>query len=880
VRADASAERAGAIGLVERPWVRERLLPFAVLVIGLPLGLFTSWTSLYWLVQGGRPFPGFFVMERAIVPTVGLYHWTGMVHGMPFTARILAVDDVPVASNGDVYAHVARVPEGTPVSYTVLNAGRVETRRIPTMRFTSRDYGLILALFVLNGLAGLGVGIVVGLLRPHSPAARAFVLWGFFWGLYLTTATTLYHPDLAWLARVHYLMATFFPATFLHFGLVFPVEYPLVQRRPWLLVLPYVPSAAIFLWLLRSYFGEPPSWLPQQAMFLYSGLSIPALIGLLAYSYWQNRTPMVRPRLQSVIPGIAVAAATGIYGFVSIALDGTFPINLVALTPVVFFVSIAYAIVAHDAFDITRLLRRTALYFALTLAIATGYAVILAVVSRFVPASEVVASAAFQVPAFVLLGLVFQPLHRRMQAFIDETFFRRGVDYRRAVSGVSAALTSVLDLDEIFQQVGDVVTTSFALHGFTAVVWADGDETVWRVGTRAGSAQEMTTLRERLEVGDGRPLVLVDYETGESTDEALVSTLGHPAPALVVPVHARGAVLGAFLLGRKRSGLPFSRDDLELLETLSAQSAIAIQNALSYRSLQELAASLEDRVQRRTSELERSNAELARKHDEVERARAEAVHAYDELRTTQRRLVQSEKMASLGQLVAGVAHEINNPVSFIVGNVGPLRRKLAALGEAANRHDDAELRALVERVGRILETIGRGAERTAGIVQDLRTFSRMGDAERVPCDLEESVEVSLRLLKPKWQERVAIERDYGGVGQIRAVPGQINQVLMNILANACDAIIGAGTIRIATAHDGDVVRLTIADDGAGMPAEVLDRIFDPFFTTKPQGQGTGLGLSISHGIVADHGGQIDVESRVGVGTTFTVRLPVDVAAAG
>ena len=134
--------------------------------------------------------------------------------------------------------------------------------------------------------------------------------------------------------------------------------------------------------------------------------------------------------------------------------------------------------------------------------------------------------------------------------------------------------------------------------------------------------------------------------------------------------------------------------------------------------------------------------------------------------------------------------------------------------------------------------------------------------------------MSLRLLKPKWDQRITIERAYGELPPIRAVPGQINQVFMNILGNACDAIADRGTIRIATARERDTVRIAITDDGAGIPRELVDRIFDPFFTTKAQGQGTGLGLSISHGIVEDHGGRIDVESRIGEGTTFTVRLPV------
>jgi signal transduction histidine kinase len=296
-----------------------------------------------------------------------------------------------------------------------------------------------------------------------------------------------------------------------------------------------------------------------------------------------------------------------------------------------------------------------------------------------------------------------------------------------------------------------------------------------------------------------------------------------------------------------------------VLVTLAALSAIALQN----RTLRNLASSLEKRVRDRTIELEHSNSDLGQ--------------AYEGLRAAQRQLLQTEKMASLGLLVAGVAHEINNPVSFIVGNLGPLRDKLDALEAAAQRHADAELIALVDRIRRMLDTIGRGVERTAAIVQDLRTFSRVGDAARTPCDVHESLEISLRLLQAKWQHRVAIERDYAELPLIEAVPGQLNQVFINLLANACDAIADSGVVRIETQRAGDRVRISIRDDGSGIAGSDLDRLFDPFYTTKPQGKGTGLGLSITHGIVEDHAGRIDVESEVGTGTTFTIWLPIKAA---
>jgi signal transduction histidine kinase len=865
-----AAARTAASHPSELRWLRERLLPIALLAVALPIALLTTWKSLDWLEAGGRVFPGFFAMENRIVPTVGLFHWTGMTHRMPFAARVIAVDGRAVSSNAEIYDYVERLPEGTFVNYTIDKDGTIESRRVPTMRFGRRDYLLTLGLFVLNGFVGLGAGFLVSLLKPRSPSARGFLLYGFFWGLFPLTGIALYDTDLTWLSPVHYVAQAVFPATFIHFGLVFPVEREIVRQRPRLLLAPYLVSAVLLIWIYRSYLAEPPSWLPLQVTYLYSAVSMPIFLALLAYSYWENRNPMVRPRLQMIIPGFVVAAAAAVYGFVNTGFDGDFPINLIAVTPIVFFASIAYAIAAHDAFDINRLLRRTALYFTLTLVIAAIYAAIVAGVSQFVPTGNVVGSLAFQIPIFVLFGLLFQPLRERLQEIIDLTFFRKQVDYRQAVSDTSRALTSVLDLGEIFDEVGDTVTRAFSLESFTAVVWVEGRARIWRHDGRSRRATEaplehdLELLRDCVLSSEGKSVALVDFETGEQTDPDLAAELRAYVPALVVPIPSREGPLGAFLLGAKRSGLPFSQDDLDLLRTLSAQSAIAVQNALSYRSMQELAASLEDRVLERTTELERSNFELAR--------------AYQELHSAQRQLLQSEKLASLGQLVAGVAHEINNPVSFIVGNLEPLRGRLAKLEAAAQRHQDADLSRNVDQVRRIFDTIGRGAERTAGIVQDLRTFSRGGDAARAPFDVHEGLEISLRLLQSKWQPRITIEREYGDLPLIEAVPGQISQVLMNLLANACDAIPADGIIRIATFREDGQVRISISDDGTGIPEEALGRIFDPFFSTKPQGQGTGLGLSITHGIVEDHHGRIEIESRVGHGTTFTVRLPIRAAA--
>jgi len=178
----------------------------------------------------------------------------------------------------------------------------------------------------------------------------------------------------------------------------------------------------------------------------------------------------------------------------------------------------------------------------------------------------------------------------------------------------------------------------------------------------------------------------------------------------------------------------------------------------------------------------------------------------------------------------------------------------------------------------IAGVMARGAERTVAIVKDLRSFSRLDEATRKLADLHEGLDVTLRLLEPRWRDRITIHRDYGSLPLVECDPGQVNQVFMNVLANACDAVDGAGNIWIETRHDGDVVTVTIRDDGRGIAADVLGRVFDPFFTTKDVGAGTGLGLAIAHGIMTAHGGRIDVDSTPGAGASFHIVLPADGAA--
>lgn len=280
------------------------------------------------------------------------------------------------------------------------------------------------------------------------------------------------------------------------------------------------------------------------------------------------------------------------------------------------------------------------------------------------------------------------------------------------------------------------------------------------------------------------------------------------------------------------------------------------------RSTEEVNLDLERAVQMRTADLARKNRELAETLDKLTRA--------------QEQLVRSEKLASIGQLVAGIAHEINNPVNAIVNTVGPLEE---AIGEIDST-DPVARDSAAKDVRDMVRVVQRGAQRTKAIVTALHNYSRTDDESVVDFDVDRSIDDSLELLRHVLKN-VAVTKHYSNAGRVRGHAGQINQVFMNLLTNAAQALTGRdeSMITIETRGDPESVEVVIKDNGPGIRTEVLPRIWDPFFTTKDVGEGTGLGLSIVHELVERHGGTIEVATKLGEGTAFTVRLPRQIPSA-
>ena len=302
---------------------------------------------------------------------------------------------------------------------------------------------------------------------------------------------------------------------------------------------------------------------------------------------------------------------------------------------------------------------------------------------------------------------------------------------------------------------------------------------------------------------------------------------------------------------------------------------------------------LDLKVQERTAQVMKQKQEIEEINIELNRQKDELQKTLEDLKQAQSQLVQSEKMASLGQLVAGIAHEINNPVNFISAGVDSLSTNLEEIRQVLDIYhkitpdnveeklqEIEELKAKVEykeairEINKLIESIKNGTNRTTEIVKGLRTFSRLDEDILKMADIHEGLDSTLILLHNKYKNRIEIVRNYGILPFVECYPGQLNQVFMNILSNAVDAIDEKGTITIKTLLSNNLIKISIKDTGQGIPENIREKIFDPFYTTKGVGKGTGLGLSISQSIIEKHRGSIDVKSEPGKGTEFIIILPV------
>ncbi len=721
--------------------------------------------------------------------------------------------------------------------------------------FSERPVDVLLHIALLMvSISYVLIGATVWWNKPNASESWALVL--FCSTMAVMTATGVRVHLIPWSASIMLANMPWLGATTFHLFTTYPIEPSWIVRHRRIRMLPYAAAFAISgSIIVEEAMRLPIAWISGAALVYSVSLTVVSL-GVLVSERRRAHQGGLGDRADTML----LAGAVSLLPLLVILLleyfwQLHFPWYYAMLWVVFFPVTVGYGMVRRQLFDFRIIAKSSAAYGAVSLAITGFYAFIITLADAVVPQFGVNVRSV-QVAFLFLAILAVYPLRDRMQRLVDTFFDRDRSQYRSALREISEAMVSMLSQREICDRILVAVTDTMGAESamvlimdenekiLAPVAWRgewEGEDTQTAIPSEHPIWKQLWMRREELTRSD------FDDEPDAEKREACWEVFDSLEVELLVPILYGVDLLGVVAVGRKISGERLGADDRQLLRTLANNSAIAIENAKGFDEIAQLNETLEARVEERTREL----------------------------RETQGQLMQSEKLSSLGQLVAGVAHELNNPIGFVHANLKLLEEFIVKLEDAREQGRDTE--KIREAIEKLLTRSLEGTDRVKQIVMDLRTFTRMDQAELQSVDLHEEIDRTLALMEPRLKGGISVVREYGELPQVRCYPGQLNQVFLNLLMNACDVLSAGGQITVRTQRTDQGVRLEFKDDGPGIPQDIQSRIFDPFFTTKPVGQGTGLGLSLSHGIIDRHGGRIQIDTQADTGTSFVIDLPLDAA---
>ncbi|OLD17345.1 MAG: hypothetical protein AUI91_12665 [Acidobacteria bacterium 13_1_40CM_3_56_11] len=774
------------------------------------------------------------------------------------------------------------------------------------------------------GLIYFLVGCFVLLKRSRPPHAlhfylvclTSFVFYAFhFTGKLNPFDWTIFWADLC--------ASLLLPPLFLHFCLEFPSRHKTIERWHSLLYLIYLPAAVIFiaqLAFINGILGFQPSPILLRDVLdtlgdfhfaLYFVLSAAVLLK----TYRTVKTPELRQQMKWVTRGTALGVVPYFVLQSVPRLSGTIAQNYIdfSIFPLVLIpISFGYAIHRYRLMDVDIIFKRGVTYTLATACVIGLYATVIVVVGELLGAGFEPLSVVARVIATIVAALLFAPIKDRFQVWLDKFFYRDRYDLRQTLIDFGRTLGSEVDVDNVLDRIIDRLGRALFIGRSAIFIEDPFDPSRFLPAKTSGLTIPDGADFSFLTPAPGRPYIFF---------EADLYDLNY-----FIPCRVKDRVIAYVGLGRTQNGDYLTSEDLELLETVSDYIGIALENARLYRSLEQKASEYESLMDFSENIIESINVGVV--VEDVEgrivgwnralesltgRSRLETLghqteevipahflrrlhenrHLYkqawnnlivnfsatslvDKAGTTrgmliivdnitdrirlEGQLIQNEKLTSIGLLAAGVAHEVNTPLAVISSYSQMLRKEISS--------EDPRYK--------LLEKITKQTFRASEIVNNLLHFSRTNATEFADVDVHQVIADTLSLLDHQFKTaRVRIDRELRAeYPVVFANAGKLQQVFLNLFVNARDAMPEGGELRILTDTVDSKIEIIVQDTGVGISSENIQKIYDPFFTTKAAGKGTGLGLSVSYGIVQEHGGNISVDSKPGIGTSFKLELPL------
>lgn len=842
------------------------LLAGAGVVLALLLATVAA-NSFGWI---GRTFPGFFVMENRVVPSIALPSWADGDAARLFQHQVLAVDGQPVRDAAAIYAAAEAAGPDRTLHYRLRAAMGAEVAAdVTTRTFTLSDYAYLFGAYLLNGLAFCAIGLLVPWLARRDPAGWGLSAATLSTGIFVATATDLYGPY--WFVRLHVAAEASMAAAFVHLALVFPTDRLRGARRRVLRWLYAATAVAIVVY--ESVLWNPTAYtLVHQAMVGAQLLGCLAMIAAIVVDLVRTRSPLVRRRIGVVALGMfaGMVLPAGTWA-TSAVLGGAASLNWAALTAFFFPVSLAYAVLQADLFEIDVVVRRAAVYVAVVAVTVALYVLLLALFGS-VSSAGLGERPALLVALNVGLLFVVTAIRARIQAVVDRVFFRVDYDAQATIAGLGHALERALQVREVVAETQRVLQAAlFPRRAALLQIAPDGRLSALDDASPAAAVALPAEFVARLAAGTTLARYAWDVAGGRNVPPVW-DDLG---AELLVPVRHNDVLDSVMVLGAKESGRPYNVHDSALLKTIAGQVSLALATARAFEDLAALNAGLERQVTDRTAELARANQELSSFLVELN-------DAYGRLEQSHQSLLRADRLATLGRLAAGIAHEINTPLAAVMNALevlGGLGREYAeSIGDAQVTPDDH--RAIAGELARTVDAAQTWATRAATYVGRIKSHGHEPSARDVRRFLlAEVLDEVAALLDHRLRGagcHLEIDEQTNAIGLL-GDPGQLVHLLVNVIDNAIGAYeeMGehAGRIEVVAREEDDVVVLTVRDHATGIAPAIADRVFEELFTTKERGKGTGLGLWIARNIAErSFAGTLDLMAVDGRGACLCARL--------